>query len=358
MPIQQATISPTANPALEQALRERVKQREALSGELGELGPLAVRLGLIQDSLTPRLREPVLALFAGDHGLALDGIPMRYGHTTRDLALLALNGQLPLAAFARAQGMSLRVVDCGVADKLGPHAQLMTRKIAHGTRNSRVGQAMTLENAHAAVRAGMEIADTLPGNVLACAGVGHGSEESAALVLAQLADVPVRDLVVSSADMPQDTLSKLTSVLQPPQLRHRDLSDAMEVLAAYGGFEIAVMVGAILVTASKRNVILIDGISACAALKVAACIAPPVTDYVLFCRSSGHRGIDGALATFHATALLELGLDTLDGTGATLAWPMLRSALAVLGDGSEAPQAGNGQSGSPFGDSLAQLQPG
>ena len=356
MSIQQSMISPTANPGLEQALRERLEQRAALSGSLGELRPLAVRLGLIQDSISPRLREPVLALFAADHGLAVDGIPMRRGRSTRDLAHLALDGQLPLASIARAQGMHFRVVDCGVADKLAPHANLMTRKIAHGTRNARVGQAMALEQAHAGVRAGMEISDNLPGNVLVCAGMGQGSEEAAALILSQLTDVPMRDFIISGPDMAQDELAKLLAVLQPAQLRHRDSKDPMEVLAAFGGFEIAVMVGAILVAASKRSLILIDGISACAALKVAVNIAPPVTDYVLFCRSSSHRGIDEALATFHASALLELGLESLDGTGSALAWPMLRSAAAVLGDSGEGSVAANGHFGGHSAEGPPQMQ--
>ncbi|XHS80035.1 nicotinate-nucleotide--dimethylbenzimidazole phosphoribosyltransferase [Burkholderiaceae bacterium UC74_6] len=345
MPIKQSLISPTANAALEQALRERVEQRAALAGGVGELRLLAVRLGLIQDSLLPRFRDPMLALFMADHGLAVDGIPMPFGHPTHKLARLALEEQLPLAHFARAQGVAMRVVDCGISDKLGAHPQLLMRKIAHGTRNSRVGQAMNLELAHAGVRAGMEIADNLPGNVLALAGLGQGSAEAAALVLSHLTGAPLRDFIASGPDMPHDQFNQLMSVLQPAQIRHRDISDPMEVLAAYGGFEIAVMVGAILVAASKRSLILVDGISACAALKVASRIAPPVTDYVLFCRSSSHRGIDEALASFHASALLELGLESMDGTGAALSWPMLRSALAVLGDVGEPVEVRNSNFG-------------
>jgi nicotinate-nucleotide--dimethylbenzimidazole phosphoribosyltransferase len=346
MSIKQSLISPTANAALEQALRERVEERAALAGGLGELRPLAVRLGLIQDSLMPRFRDPMLALFMADHGLAVDGIPVPFGQSTRQLAQLALDEKLPLSSFARAQGVALRVVDCGIADKLSAHPNLLTRKIAHGTRSARVGQAMSLEFAHAGVRAGMEIADNLPGNVLALAGLGQGAGEAAALVLAHLNEAPLRDYITTGPDMPQEQFAQLMTVLQPAQARHRELTDPMEILAAYGGFEIAVMVGALLVAASKRSLILIDGISACAALKIASRIAPPVTDYVLFCRSNSHRGLDEALAGFHATALLELGLESLDGTGAALSWPMLRSALAVLGDvGEPAEVRGNSNFG-------------
>ena len=327
---QQSLILPTANAELERSLRERIDRRAVAVGGLGELEPLALRLGLVQNSLTPRFRDPVLALFAADHGLAVDGVAKPFGRSTRELALMALARQLPSATFAHVHGLALHVVDCGIAEAMPPHAALMSRRIAHGTRNARVGAAMTLDQAHAGVRVGMEIADSLGGNVLACAGMGQGSAEAAALVLSQLVDLPVQDFVISGPDMRQDELAPLMNVLAGAQARHRELRDAMDLLAAYGGFETAVMVGAMLVAASKRSLIIVDGLAACAALKIAARVAAPVTDYAVFCRSHGHRGLDEALATFHASALLELGMDCVDGTGAALAWPMLRSAAALL----------------------------
>ena len=108
------------------------------------------------------------------------------------------------------------------------------------------------------------------------------------------------------------------------------MTEPIEVLAAFGGFEIAMMVGAMLVATSKRHLLMIDGMAACAALMLASRIATPVTDYCVFCRSHGHRGLDKALHLFRASALLELGMDSTDGTGATLAWPLVRSAAALL----------------------------
>ncbi|SEL74559.1 nicotinate-nucleotide--dimethylbenzimidazole phosphoribosyltransferase [Roseateles sp. YR242] len=330
MSIHQSLISPTLNPELERALRARLEQRSAIAGRLGELEPLAVRLGLIQNTLTPELDVPTLMLFAGDHGLAVDGVKLPNGRTTREQALLALQHRLPSTVFANNQGMHVTVVDCGIAEPLSPQPGLLARKIAHGTRNSRVGPAMTVEQAHAGVRVGMEISDHLSSNVLACAGLGQGATEAAALVLSRLMDMPVRDFLISGPDMPQEDLTHLLVVLHGAQARHREVEEPMAVLAAFGGFELAVMVGAMLVAASKRQLILVDGMSACAALKVASLIAPPVTDYAVFCRSTTHRGLDEALALFHAAALLELGMDCSDGTGAPLAWPMVRCAAALL----------------------------
>ena len=330
MSLHRSLITPTSNPLLEQALRDKLQRRANLAGGLGELEPLAIRLGLIQNTLKPHFRAPQLLLFAADHGLAVDGIGATERQTTQALVHSVLASQLPVSAFAAMQGLEMTVVDCGIAKPMAPHPRLLARKIAHGTRNARVSAAMSLDQAQAAIRAGMEIADSLTGNAVACAGIGVGAHESAALVLARLTDSPVRDLVISGPQMSEDEIAHLQVVLQGAQGRHRDATDPVEVVAAFGGFELAMMVGVMLVAGSKRQLIMADGMSACAALMAAAQIAPAVTDYCVFCRSNGHQGLDQALALFHASALLELGMESTDGTGATLAFPLVRSAAALL----------------------------
>jgi len=341
MSLNRSLITPTSNPLLEQALRDKLQRRAETAGSLGELEPLAVRLGLIQNTLKPRFRSPQLLIFAADHGLAVDGVggtgPRQ---STARLVHNLMTSQLPVSVFARIQGLELTVVDCGVAEMVTPHARLMARKIAHGTRNARVGPAMSLDQAQAAIRAGMEIAETLQTNAVACAGIGVGAHESASLVLSRLTGASVRDLIISGPQMKQDDLAHLQVVMQGAQGRHRDVTDPVEVLAAFGGFEMAMMVGVMLVAGSKRQLILADGVPACAALMVASRIAPAVTDYCVFCRSHSHHGLDQALALFQASALLELGMESTDGTGATLAFPLVKSAAALLTEVAEGEDPG------------------
>jgi nicotinate-nucleotide--dimethylbenzimidazole phosphoribosyltransferase len=340
MNTQHSLITPTTNAALERALRDKLQRRGEMVGSLGELEPLAVRLGLMQNSLKPRLHRPHLVVFAGDHGLAVDGLTAAPGPSTAQRVQQLLKGQLPMAVFAAIQELSLLVVDAGLADRMPAHERLWTRKIAHGTRNARVGLAMSVAQAHAAIRAGMEIADKLPGNALACAGLGVGGVESASMIISRLAGVPVRELLQSRPDMDEASLTHLLVIAQGAQGRHRDVSDPVEVLAAFGGFEIAMMAGAMLMAASRRHVILVDGMAACAALMVASRISLPVTDYCVFCRSQGHHGLDFALNLFHTAALLELGMEATDGTGITLAWPLVRAAAALLTEVSEGDDPG------------------
>jgi nicotinate-nucleotide--dimethylbenzimidazole phosphoribosyltransferase len=323
-------VSPTSHPMLEKALLEKLQQRNRTGGRLGELEPLAVRLGLMQRTLKPAFHEPQLLVFAADHGIAVNGLSSGVQGDTHEVVDQLMNGQLPLAVFARLQQIDLSVVDCGMAENIPGHERLLARKIAHGTRNARMTQAMTLEQAHAGMRAGMEIGQKLRGNAVVLAGLGVGANESAAMVLARLADTSVRELITPGPGVdPQDAAASL-EIVRCTQARHRGITDPIEVLAAFGGFEVAVMVGVMLMAASKRSLLMIDGLPACAALLLASRIAQPVTDYCVFCRSHPHRGLDKALSLFRATALMELGLDSTDGTGATLAWPMVRSAAALL----------------------------
>ena len=340
MSVNRSLISPTTNPVLEQALRNKLHRRSEFTGELGELEPLAIRLGLIQNTLKPRFRDPQIVVFVTDHGMAVEGISEPTTQTTVKAVQALLTSQLPLSVFARIQGLALSVVDCGLADSISPHARLLARKIAHGTRNARITSAMSLDQVHAAIRAGMEIADALPGNAMACAGMGLGSHESASLVLSRLTGTALRDLLIAGPLMSQDDLARKLSVLQGAQGRHRDITDPVEVLAAFGGFEMAMMVGVMLVASSKRHVLVVDGMAACAALMVASRIAPAVTDYCVFSRSHAHPGLDHALALFSAAALLELGMDSIDGTGATLAWPLIVSAAALLTEVAEGEDPG------------------
>ena len=348
--MQRSLIAPTAHPRLEDALRLKLQRRIETSGSLGELEPLAIRLGLIQNTLKPRLSRPQLLIFVGDHGLVVEGLTPPGASTLTQVSHL-LGGRLPMAVFAHLQAMTITVVDAGLAEEVGPHPALLPRKIGFGTRNARFAAAMTIDQAHAAIRAGMEIADTLPGNVLCCAGIGIGAHESASLVLSRVGELALERLVSPGGGAPSETLM---TVLEAVRQRHEGVTDPVEVLAAFGGFEIAMMVGAMLVAASKRHLIMVDGLPACAALLVATRIAAPVTDYVVFCRSHGHRGLDQALDLFQASALLELGLECTDGSGATLAWPLVHSAAALLSEVSDGDETGTTL---PSTGGLASLDP-
>ena len=115
MSADRSLIAPTSKPLLESALKEKLQRRAEATGSLGELEPLAIRLGLMQNTLKPRFRDPQLVIFAADHGLAVDGLSVPQRKQTHEQVSQLLTGQLPVSVFARIQGLELSVVDCGVA---------------------------------------------------------------------------------------------------------------------------------------------------------------------------------------------------------------------------------------------------
>ena len=195
------------------------------------------------------------------------------------------------------------------------------RALARRCRSSR---------SQAAIRAGIEIGESLDGNAVACAGIGVGSGQSAALVLSALSKVPVWEFVDAAPSMPEGLLDHTVLVLESARQRHIELTDPIELLAALGGFEVAMMMGLMLSAAARRFVIIPDGLPACAALMAASAVAPAVVDYCVHTRSNHLRGLDRALSLFEASVGAEVGMDAMDGTGATLTWPLVSTAASLL----------------------------
>ena len=113
---------------------------------------------------------------------------------------------------------------------------------------------------------------------------------------------------------------------------HPDSNEPLSALAAFGGFEIATMVGAVLQAAVERRVIVVDGFIASAATLVASLLQPSVIQRCVFAHRSGERGHSLMLAYMKVDPVLDLGMRLGEGSGAALVWPLLVSACAVLRD--------------------------
>ncbi len=323
-------VAPVADAMLERALHVRLRHIDDPAAPLDPLEQFALRIGLIQGRVEPYFSTPSLIVFAADHGLAVDNITGNDTRTTAATVHRLLAGELPLASLCEREGLRLTIVDSGIAEPVERHERLHARKIAHGTRNSRLGKAMSIEQVQAAIRAGIEIGESVDGNAVACAGIGVGSAQSAALVLAAFSKVPLQELVDAGPTMPPGLLDHTVLVLESAHHRHGGLTDPIELLAAMGGFEVAMMVGLMLTAAARRFVIIPDGLPACAALMAASAVQPSVVEYCLHARSNHSPGLDRALSLFDATVGVEASMDAIDGTGAALTWPLIATAAALL----------------------------
>ena len=319
-------------PELALALQHALDNKTKPVGSLGRLEALAQRIGLIQGTLRPELREPQMLVCAADHGLAARGVSAFPSDVTWQMVENFLAGGAAVSVLARQHGMGLTVVDCGVRHEFSPRAGLLVRKVAPGTADALEGPAMSAAQCAQALANGREVLRSLPGNALLLGEMGIGNTSAASLLLARLAGLDVADVTGAGTGLDAEAVQRKIGILREVLARHAQATAPLEALAALGGFEIATLVGAVLQAAEERRVIVVDGFIATAAVLVAVHLQPHVLQRCVFAHRSGERGHALMLAHLKAEPLLDLGLRLGEGSGAALAWPLLVSACAVLRD--------------------------
>ena len=328
-----ATLATTHSP-LFKALNYKISNKTKPLGSLGRLEDLAFQIGLIQGTLSPVLINPHVLVFAGDHGLAQEGVSAYPPEVTWQMVLNFLQGGAAISVFAREAGLTLRVVDAGVNHSLPDHPSLIKAKINSGTRNALYEPAMTLDECKQALVTGSNIIDTIAANGcnLVCIGeMGIGNTSSASLITAALLDLPLLRCVGRGTGLDDAQLKHKVDVLERVMQRHT-IESPLELLAAFGGYEIVMMVGAILQAAAKRMVILIDGFISTSALAAAAAFVPAVKNYCIASHRSPEQAHELLLDWLKLAPLLDLGMRLGEGTGAALSYPLVRSAVAFLND--------------------------
>lgn len=324
------------NQSLKVELLHKINQKTKPPGSLGFLEPIALQIGLIQNALMPRLNKPALLVFAGDHGVVDAGVSPYPQAVTAQMVLNFLRGGAAINVFARQNNMQLRVVDAGVNHSFNNHPDLIHAKVGFGTRNFLLEPAMSLEQCEQALTKGAELAHNEINagcNVLGFGEMGIGNTSSASCLMSVLCDIPIEQCVGRGTGFDDAGLAKKTAILKQALAQHQlSNSDAMQVLATFGGFEIAMMVGAMLGAAQQNAVLLIDGFIATAALLVAYHLQPNILHYCIFAHCSGEAGHRQLLAHLHAKPLLDAGLRLGEGTGAALAYPMVQAAVNFLNE--------------------------
>lgn len=316
----------------ETALRAKIDGKTKPLGALGRIEALAAQVARAQQNLAPRMESCRLILFAADHGIAAEGVSAYPAEVTRQMVLNFLAGGAAANVFARQAGMPVAVVDCGVAGAPLEAPGLIARRIAPGTANARHGPAMTAAERDAALALGRELAREGDFDALCLGEMGIGNTSAAALLAAKITGEPVAGFVGRGTGMDAAGLARKQAVLEAAAARTAPRLTPAEALAEYGGFEIAAMAGAMLGAAEARRLVLVDGFIAGAAALVALGLDPAIRANLVFAHRSAEQGHAALLAALGAEPLLDLGLRLGEGSGALLAWPLLRAAAAMLNE--------------------------
>ena len=325
-------IPPLAS-ALEPALRARIDAKTKPPGALGRLEELVLQLGLMQGTTEPELRGGTVLVFAGDHGLAAEGVSPFPAEVTTQMVLNFLAGGAAINVFARQNGLALKVVDAGVSSELPAYEGLIAAKVRAGTRNALHEEALTADEVEQCFTRGAEIVGELARdgvNAVLFGEMGIGNTSAASLLMSALLELPVGECAGRGAGHDDAGLARKVAVLAAVRARHVGVRGAREALAAFGGCEIAMMTGAMLAAAERRMVIVNDGFIVSAALLCAARIKPRVLDYAVCAHGSAEQAHGRLLEALGARPLLDLGLRLGEGTGAALAWPLLVAACGFL----------------------------
>jgi nicotinate-nucleotide--dimethylbenzimidazole phosphoribosyltransferase len=323
---------PVLDRSLEPALQAKLDGLAKPPGSLGRMEALALQLGLIQGRLDPVVERAVLLVFAGDHGLTQEGVSAYPPSVTVAMVQSFLAGKASANAFADATGTKVRVVDAGVAAELPPHPDLLDVKVALGTRNAARESAMSAAQCENAIRRGENIAREAAAegfDVIVLGEMGIGNTAASSLIMHRLAPAPLEDCVGQGTGHDAAGLARKLEALERAAAR-TPASEPLAVLAEFGGFEIAMMTGAVLGAAVARRAVIVDGFIASAAALVAMRMEPEVLPYCVFAHCSAEAGHRRMLEAMAARPLLDLGLRLGEGTGGLLCVPLLRAAARIL----------------------------
>jgi len=324
------SIEDIDQPALTERLQRKLDNKTKPIGSLGDLERLAMQIAITLGTESPQLQSPQLIVFAADHGLAQQGVSAYPSDVTWQMVANFLSGGAAVSVLARQHGICLHVADCGVSHNFDPRHGLLRYKIAHGTRDALLTQAMSLEQCHQALANGVDLIKNLPGNALLLGEMGIGNTSAAALLMSRLLGLDIADCTGAGTGLDAGAIEHKTQILRQVLLRHDQAHEPLDALAAMGGFEISTMVGAVLRAAVERRVIVVDGFIASAAVLVACKLQPFVVQRCIFAHQSAERGHAIMLQHLGARPLLRLDLRLGEGSGAALAWPLLVSACEVL----------------------------
>ncbi|MFA0964925.1 nicotinate-nucleotide--dimethylbenzimidazole phosphoribosyltransferase [Roseivirga sp. BDSF3-8] len=322
----------------EPAIQQKIDLKTKPPGALGHLETVARQVAIILGQAAPELVQPHLLVFAGDHGIAAQNQVNLYPQeVTAQMVGNFARGGAAINVFCGQHGIHLRVVDAGVCADLDPHLPIIHKKIRKGTRNYLYEPAMTEAECRESFKTGAGLVREVAGkgcNVIAFGEMGIGNTSSAALLMHGLTGLDMALCVGRGTGLSDEGLKQKTDILSQAWRAHSGtgLTNPLTLLQLFGGYEIAMMTGAYLQAAASGMVILVDGFIATAALAVAYALQPAVREFCVFAHCSGEAGHEALLRWIEAKPLLHLGLRLGEGTGAALAYPLVKSAVAFYNE--------------------------
>ncbi len=312
-----------------QVIQNKIDLKTKPPGALGELESLALQLALITGDKKIEINNPTMIVFAGDHGVAKEGVSIAPSEVTQQMVLNFLNGGAAINCFCNANNMQMTVVDAGILSKI-EHPNLVQQSLGFGTNNFVTDKAMTLAQVEKGLMLGKAIVSEQVKqgcNIIGFGEMGIGNTSAASALLSAFLNKPAEQTVGYGTGIEDKVLMKKIKLVNTALTFHKnDLTEVKNILACLGGFEIVQIIGAMLAAAEQKCVVLVDGFIASIAAFAAVKINPLAREYMVFCHRSNEQAHQLILSELKVKPLLNLGLRLGEGTGAALALPLIKSA--------------------------------
>ena len=322
----------TLVPAIQAHLDDLTKPQ----GSLGRLEDLAMRYCLATKTVTPRLGGLRICCFAGDHGVASEGVSAFPKEVTPQMVYNMLAGGAAINVFSRHVGADLKVVDMGVDADFGNAAGLVQAKVARGTANICAGPAMTEQQTVRALESGIALADQAAADGVTLLGTGEmgiaNTTPATALFAAYLGCLPT-EITGRGTGVDDTRLQHKIKVIEKALAVNRArLGTPLGTLAALGGFEIAGIAGLVLGGAARGIPVVVDGFISTAGALAALRLQPAAADYVFFSHLSDERGHRVIMDKLSIKPILDLNMRLGEGTGAALAMNLVAAAVKMYNE--------------------------
>ncbi|MEL0628007.1 nicotinate-nucleotide--dimethylbenzimidazole phosphoribosyltransferase [Psychromonas aquatilis] len=320
------------------ALQQKIDLKTKPQGSLGLLESVAFKTALLQGTLSPVFTQPSIIIFAADHGIADEGVSLFPQVVTEQMVLNFLNGGAAINCFSKQHDINLKIVNAGVKANFDDikHPDFINQPIANGTQNFAKQAAMTAAQCTDAINAGANIVKQqyqAGCNVIGFGEMGIANTTSAAAIMAAILNLKGQQCAGKGTGIDEEGISLKAAVIDAAIKQHQLYdADALTVLQKVGGFEIAMMVGAMLQAAELSMLVLVDGFIASSAALVASEIDDNFLHYTQFCHQSEEQAHQLLLNKMNAQPLLNLGLRLGEGSGVAVAYPLLVSSLAFLNE--------------------------
>jgi len=336
-------IKPVDREAMAEArLRQDVLTKP--QGSLGRLEELSIQLAGIQGKPIPQIRHKAIITMAGDHGVVAEGVSAFPQQVTAQMVYNFLGGGAGINVITRQVGARIIVVDVGVATELEPNPQLLSRKVAFGTRNMSQGPAMTREQAAKAIETGIEVVASEVAKGLDIVGTGDmgiGNTTASSAICAVMTGKSVAEVTDRGTGIADKQLThKIEVISRALAVNRPDPEQPLDVLAKVGGFEIGGLAGVMLAAAAHRIPVVIDGFISGAAALIATALSPGLGDFLIAAHVSAEAGHRLLLRHLGLKPLLDLGMRLGEGTGAALGIFLAEAAARILAEMSTFAEAG------------------